>query len=77
MAFQRRKPAAIGTKAKFPGFVEPALATSIEKVPSGSRWLHEIKFDGYRVQLRIANDDIRVLTRCAFRGIVSTDFSAS
>ena len=63
MAFQRKRPAAIGTKAKFPGFIEPALATSIEKVPSGERWLHEVKFDGYRVQLHIANDDIRIFTR--------------
>ena len=46
MAFQRKKPMAIGVKAPFPGFVEPALATSIEKVPSGDRWIHEIKFDG-------------------------------
>ena len=36
-----------------PGFIEPALATSIEKVPSGERWLHEIKFDGYRVQVHL------------------------
>jgi bifunctional non-homologous end joining protein LigD len=63
MAFQRTKPAAIGTKAPFPGFIAPALASKIEKVPSGDRWLHEIKFDGYRVQLRIANDDIKVFTR--------------
>ena len=63
MAFQRKKPAAIGAKAKFPGFIEPALATSVEKVPAGERWLHEIKFDGYRVQLHIANDDIKVFTR--------------
>jgi ATP-dependent DNA ligase len=33
------------------------------RVPSGERWLHEIKFDGYRVQLHIANDDIKVFTR--------------
>jgi len=32
-------------------------------VPSGARWLHEIKFDGYRVQLHIANEDINVFTR--------------
>jgi bifunctional non-homologous end joining protein LigD len=32
-------------------------------VPSGERWLHEIKFDGYRVQLHIANEDIKVFTR--------------
>src|SRR5437763_15850989 len=63
MAFQRKKPAAIGTKAAYPGFIEPALATSIDKVPSGDRGIHEIKFDGYRVQLHIHNDAIKVLTR--------------
>jgi bifunctional non-homologous end joining protein LigD len=46
-AFQHREPAAIGVKAPLPGFVEPALTTGIEKVPSGERWIHEIKFDGY------------------------------
>src|ERR1700712_1985968 len=63
MAFQRKKPAAIGVKAPNPGFIEPALATSIEKVPSGQRWVHEIKFDGYRVQLHIANEAAKVFTR--------------
>jgi bifunctional non-homologous end joining protein LigD len=63
MAFQRTQPAAIGTKAPFPGFIAPALASKIDKVPSGDRWLHEIKFDGYRVQPHIANGDIKVFTR--------------
>ena len=63
VAFQRKKPAAIGVKAPFPGFVEPALATSIDKVPSGERWLHEIKFDGYRVQVHLANEAVKVFTR--------------
>ena len=63
MAFQRRKPAAIGVKARFPGFVEPALATPAARVPTGERWIHEIKFDGYRVQLHIANEGIKVFTR--------------
>ena len=53
MAFQRKKPAAIGIKANYPGFIEPALATSIAKVPNGERWVHEIKFDGYRVQIHL------------------------
>jgi bifunctional non-homologous end joining protein LigD len=66
VAFQRKTAAAIGVKAPYPGFVEPALATSTDKVPSGERWIHEIKFDGYRVQLHIHNDAIKVLTR---RGI--------
>jgi bifunctional non-homologous end joining protein LigD len=64
VAFQRKKPAAIGVKAPFPGFVEPALATSIEKVPSGDRWIHEIKFDGYRVQVHLVNEAVKVFTRC-------------
>ena len=63
MAFQRRKPAAIGVKAPYPGFVEPALASTIGKVPAGERWIHEIKFDGYRVQLHIINEAARILTR--------------
>jgi ATP-dependent DNA ligase len=46
VAFQRKKTEATGVKAPFLGFVEPALASSITKVPSGSRWIHEIKFDG-------------------------------
>jgi bifunctional non-homologous end joining protein LigD len=63
VAFQRKKPAAIGVKAPFPGFIDPALATSIDKVPGGERWIHEIKFDGYRVQVHLANSAIKVFTR--------------
>jgi bifunctional non-homologous end joining protein LigD len=63
MAYLRKKPPAIGLKAPFPGFLDPALAKSIDKVPSGNRWIHEIKFDGYRVQLHIANEAVRVFTR--------------
>ncbi|MGY3440189.1 MULTISPECIES: non-homologous end-joining DNA ligase [unclassified Bradyrhizobium] len=63
MAFQRRKPEPIGTKARFPGFIAPVLATPIDKVPSGARWIHEIKFDGYRVQAHLANEEVRVYTR--------------
>ncbi len=63
MASQRKKPAAIGVKSPFPGFIEPALATSIGKAPSGDRWIHEIKFDGYRVQVHLANTEVKVFTR--------------
>jgi bifunctional non-homologous end joining protein LigD len=63
VAFQRRKPEAIGSKAPYPGFVAPALATTVEKVPSGERWIHEIKFDGYRVQVHVKDVDIKVFTR--------------
>jgi bifunctional non-homologous end joining protein LigD len=52
-----------GIKAKYPGFVEPALATTITKVPSGARWLHEIKFDGYSVQVHIESTAVTIFTR--------------
>jgi bifunctional non-homologous end joining protein LigD len=61
--YPRPKPPAGGIKGTFPGFIEPALASSIERVPSGARWIHEIKFDGYRVQLHIANESVRMFTR--------------
>jgi bifunctional non-homologous end joining protein LigD len=63
VAFQRKKPAAADSKAPFPGFIEPALASSIERAPSGGRWVHEIKFDGYRVQVHLANNEVKVFTR--------------
>jgi bifunctional non-homologous end joining protein LigD len=39
VAFQRKKPEPTGVKAALPGFVEPALASSTAKVPSGDRWI--------------------------------------
>jgi bifunctional non-homologous end joining protein LigD len=63
MAFQRKKPAAVGVKAPYPGFIEPELATSIDRVPSGERWIHEIKFDGYRVQAHLRDAAVKVFTR--------------
>jgi bifunctional non-homologous end joining protein LigD len=50
-------------KATYPGFIEPALATSVDKVPSGKRWVHEIKFDGYRVQVHLRDAAVKVFTR--------------
>jgi hypothetical protein len=45
------------------GFIEPALATSIDKVPSGGRWDPRIKFDGYRVQVHLVNEAVKVFAR--------------
>lgn len=49
--------------AALPAFVEPSLATLVANAPAGKRWLHEIKFDGYRLQVRIDQDDVRFTTR--------------
>ncbi|RXF72810.1 DNA ligase D [Hansschlegelia zhihuaiae] len=46
-----------------PGFVAPTLATLAPKAPAGSKWIHEIKFDGYRLLARIERGEVRLLTR--------------
>ena len=53
-----------------PDFVEPQLCRSLEKPPAGPGWAHEVKFDGYRMQLRIANGKATLLTR---KGLDWTD----
>ena len=63
MAYHRAERPAIGVKAIYPGFIEPALASSVDRVPSGERWVHEIKFDGYRVQVHIKDAAVKVFTR--------------
>jgi bifunctional non-homologous end joining protein LigD len=50
-------------KRPLPDFVEPSLATLCEKPPSGPKWVHEIKHDGYRLQARIDGRKIKLLTR--------------
>jgi len=50
-------------KAALPAFVEPALATLAAKAPKGARWIHEIKFDGYRLQARLERGKVKLLTR--------------
>ena len=49
--------------AKLPDFVAPQLATLVTEAPGGERWLHEIKFDGYRTEARIEDGKVRMLTR--------------
>ena len=46
-----------------PPFVEPCLATLRANVPAGDRWVHEIKWDGYRLQIRIEDGKVTILTR--------------
>lgn len=63
MVHQTKRPPGPGVKAPFPGFIPHALATLTATPPAGSRWIHKIKFDGYRAQLSIQHETIRVLTR--------------
>jgi len=46
-----------------PGFLEPCLATLKEQVPAGEKWVHEIKWDGYWLMVRIDYGEVTILTR--------------
>ena len=49
--------------AAMPAFVLPQLCQLTDRPPSGSGWVHEIKFDGYRLQMRIEGGQGKFLTR--------------
>jgi bifunctional non-homologous end joining protein LigD len=48
---------------KLPPFRAVQLATLVDQVPAGNRWLHEIKYDGYRTLLAIGGGEVRAYTR--------------
>jgi bifunctional non-homologous end joining protein LigD len=56
-------------KEKFPGFISPQLAKASTNPPTGEDWIHELKLDGYRIQLQLLpgksspNKRIALLTR--------------
>jgi bifunctional non-homologous end joining protein LigD len=49
--------------ADMPGFIKPQLATLKASAPAGDQWLHEIKFDGYRIQVHLNRGRKKVYTR--------------
>jgi len=46
-----------------PAFVEPQLATLVDEVPAGTSWIHEIKYDGYRLLLSVGEGVATAWTR--------------
>src|SRR5437899_3395085 len=46
-----------------PAWIKPQLAALAEKAPDGPDWLHEIKFDGYRMHARLDAGRAQILTR--------------
>jgi bifunctional non-homologous end joining protein LigD len=46
-----------------PDFVPLQLATLVSEPPQGGKWVHEIKFDGYRLLARLHNGDVTLMTR--------------
>jgi len=56
--------------AAMPAFVAPQLCTLVDRPPGAEGWCHEIKFDGYRVQLRVEDGEGALKTR---KGLDWTD----
>jgi ATP-dependent DNA ligase len=46
-----------------PKWIKPQLTRLVDEAPTGGGWLHEIKYDGYRIHARIDGRDIKLLTR--------------
>ena len=50
-------------QARLPDFIPPCLAKLSDAPPNSGGWIHEIKFDGYRIQSRIADGKVSLKTR--------------
>jgi len=50
-------------KAAMPAFVPPQLATLVREPPQGDEWLHELKFDGYRMVCHLSRGKARFWSR--------------
>src|SRR5262245_18096581 len=50
-------------KAEPPKWIKPQLTRNVDEAPAGDDWLHEIKYDGYRMHARLDGKKIQLLTR--------------
>ncbi len=47
----------------WPGFIPPELPLLVDEAPEGEDWVHEMKFDGYRLQVHIRKKNLQLFTR--------------
>jgi bifunctional non-homologous end joining protein LigD len=66
----RARPAPKLKADALPGFIAPQLCKSVDRPPAGTGWGHEVKFDGYRLQIRVEGGQAVVRTR---KGLDWTD----
>ena len=57
------RPLAGRARAALPDWIRPQLTQLVDVAPDGPEWLHEIKFDGYRMHARLDCSAIKLLTR--------------
>jgi bifunctional non-homologous end joining protein LigD len=47
-------------------FIDPAIPTKVSKPPEGNTWAHEIKHDGYRIQIHVTDSGVRLYTMSGY-----------
>ena len=50
-------------KYSLPNWIRPQLTQLVKEAPDGDQWLHEIKYDGFRMHARLDHGEVRLLTR--------------
>ncbi|HVO92818.1 MAG TPA: non-homologous end-joining DNA ligase, partial [Terriglobales bacterium] len=50
-------------QAALPEFMSPQLATATQTIPAGEGWVHEVKYDGYRILARVDAGAVRLFSR--------------
>jgi ATP-dependent DNA ligase len=53
----------VGTTSRPPKWIKPQFTRIVNEAPSGKDWVHEIKYDGYRMHARIDGGQVKLLTR--------------
>src|ERR1700733_3430215 len=60
---REKKKANIVVASDLPDFIAPQLCETLDRPPSADGWIHEIKFDGYRIQMRVVDGEVTLRTR--------------
>jgi DNA ligase D-like protein (predicted ligase) len=53
----------MGTTSRPPKWIKPQLTRLMDEAPTGKDWVHEVKYDGYRMHARIDGGDVKLPTR--------------
>jgi len=53
----------VGKTSEPPKWIKPQLTRNVDEAPAGDDWLHEIKYDGYRMHARLDRGKVQLLTR--------------
>ena len=62
-SFRDKKKTKTVAPSGLPDFIGPQLCQMLDRPPSADGWIHEIKFDGYRIQMRVLNGEVTLKTR--------------